>query len=556
VDVFEFRQRVITDYERFSRSFSKIRADDIAQFVDAEYRAEKFWPAPLVQLNPNFVPGDTIESLIDAELLHEECRRIFRAEKTPQDIGKAMRLHKHQEDAIRAAQRGESYVLTTGTGSGKSLAYFIPIVHDILRRRSQGDPCTGISAIVIYPMNALCNSQLEELQKFLTHGYGIGKEPVTYARYTGQESTEERQKLAENPPDILLTNYVMLELIMTRQDFPDPQVVAHAQGLRFLVLDELHTYRGRQGADVAMLVRRVRERLNLHLLCVGTSATMASEGTAADRSTAVATIATRLFGVQVHPANVITETLERVTPDDAPMDGVALAAAVRAGLPEHPSYETLRQHPVAAWIEMRLGLEREDGTPQGKLVRMSKPRTLRQAAAMLAEETDLDVSACEPYLAQFLLLAYHTRSSSTGRSLLAFRLHQFIAGAGDLYGTLEPPGVRYLTVNGQQFKPGARDKALFNLCFCRECGQEYHPVWATMAAGQPVRFEARELTERSHEDDDVLFGYFMPDMAGSFGNSISNCATAHLALIKSFILGVLSNMLLHAMSTAIPAVTV
>ena len=125
MDVFEFRQRVITDYERFSRSFSKIRADDIAQFVDAEYRAEKFWPAPLVQLNPNFVPGSTIEDLVDVGLLHEECRRIFRADKTPQDIGKAMRLHKHQEDAIHAAQRGDSYVLTTGTGSGKSLAYFI-----------------------------------------------------------------------------------------------------------------------------------------------------------------------------------------------------------------------------------------------------------------------------------------------------------------------------------------------------------------------------------------------------------------------------------------------
>jgi ATP-dependent helicase YprA (DUF1998 family) len=261
-----------------------LRNNSIVQFVDAAYRAEQFWPAPLVQLNPNFVPGGTIEGFVDAGLLHEECRRIFRADKTPGDIGKAMRLHKHQEDALRAAQHGESYVLTTGTGSGKSLAYFIPIVNDVLRRRSQGDPCKGISAIVIYPMNALCNSQLEELQKFLTYGYDSGKEPVTYARYTGQERQEDRQKLAENPPDILLTNYVILELIMTRQDFPDPQVVAHAQGLRFLVLDELHTYRGRQGADVAMLVRRVRERLNLDLLCVGTSATMASEGTVADRN--------------------------------------------------------------------------------------------------------------------------------------------------------------------------------------------------------------------------------------------------------------------------------
>ena len=106
MDVFAFRQRVMADYERFSRSFSRIRADDIAQFLDAAYQAEHFWPAPLVQLNPDFVPGGTIEDLVDAGLLHAECRRIFRAQKTPQDIGKALRLHQHQEDAIHAAQRG------------------------------------------------------------------------------------------------------------------------------------------------------------------------------------------------------------------------------------------------------------------------------------------------------------------------------------------------------------------------------------------------------------------------------------------------------------------
>jgi DEAD/DEAH box helicase len=265
LDVFKFRENIARDYERFSRSFTKIGAPDIKDFVDREYAAQKFWPAPLVQLNPNFVPGGTIDELADARLLHHECRKIFRAAKTPGDAGIAMRLRKHQEDAIRVAQKKESYVLTTGTGSGKSLSYFIPIVDDVLRRRAQGDPCKGISAIVIYPMNALCNSQLEELQKFLTYGYGEGNEPVTYARYTGQESKELRQKLAERPPDILLTNYVMLELIMTRQDFPDPVVIEQAKGLRFLVLDELHTYRGRQGADVAMLVRRVRERLNPNL---------------------------------------------------------------------------------------------------------------------------------------------------------------------------------------------------------------------------------------------------------------------------------------------------
>ena len=102
---------------------------------------------------------------------------------------------------------------------------------------------------------------------------------------------------------------------MTRQDELDRKVMSNAKGLNFLVLDELHTYRGRQGADVAMLVRRVREYLNEDVLCVGTSATMASEGTLTARNEAVAKVASTLFGCEVSPKNIITETLQRQTPD-------------------------------------------------------------------------------------------------------------------------------------------------------------------------------------------------------------------------------------------------
>jgi ATP-dependent helicase YprA (DUF1998 family) len=91
------------------------------------------------------------------------------------------------------------------------------------------------------------------------------KQPFTVARYTGQESDTDRKQIADNPPDILLTNFMMLELILTRFEDVDRRVVEHCQGLEFLVLDELHTYRGRQGADVALLVRRLRERLQAQI---------------------------------------------------------------------------------------------------------------------------------------------------------------------------------------------------------------------------------------------------------------------------------------------------
>ena len=185
------------------------------------------------------------------------------------------------------------------------MGYIIQIVNRVLEAREKGDQQKRIRAIVIYPMNALCNSQLEELQKYLGLCYPEGPQ-VSFARYTGQESDEEREKIKNDPPDILLTNYVMLEYILTRQDPLDQKVIGDAKGLEFLVLDELHTYRGRQGADVALLVRRVRQRLNAELLCIGTSATMASEGTAKERNATVAQVASTLFGTEIPSEHIVT----------------------------------------------------------------------------------------------------------------------------------------------------------------------------------------------------------------------------------------------------------
>ena len=514
MDVFAFRDQLVAEYERFSRSFTRIRAEDISRKVDTAYAAGRFWPAPLIQLNPNFEPGGYIDELVSDGTLDAECAKIFRLKKKDDTVGKRLLLHRHQADAIAIAKRRESYVLTTGTGSGKSLAYFIPIIDDVIRRRRTGDGPKGITAIVVYPMNALCNSQREELERFLRLGYGEGREPVTFARYTGQESHEERDRIAKNPPDILLTNYVMLELIMTRFLETDRAVRRHAAGLKFLVLDELHTYRGRQGADVAMLVRRVRERFNDRLLCIGTSATMVSEGSAESRNAAVASVASRLFGDTVHPANVVTETLRPVTGPKRTVGRSELRRAVDAGVPNNPGYGELAAHTMAGWVEHTLGMEKEGG----KLARISRPLTMLEAAGRLASESRLEADACRRYLADFLLAAHRCRNEK-GRSLFAFRLHQFISGASNVYSTLEAPGSRYLTLDGQQFKPGDRDRPLYPLCFCRKCGQEYMPVWAALAGRSAHGFAPRELADRSNDEEDIQYGYLMPDPSGVFDPS-------------------------------------
>jgi len=130
---------------------------------------------PLALAEPVVRARRRVDELVGAGLLHPDCQVVFSAKGT----GKApapLSLYEHQRAAIAAARAGGSYVLTTGTGSGKSLAYMVPIVDRVLRDGSG----KGIRAIVVYPMNALANSQVEELDKFLRVGFE--ETPVRYRR--------------------------------------------------------------------------------------------------------------------------------------------------------------------------------------------------------------------------------------------------------------------------------------------------------------------------------------------------------------------------------------
>lgn len=478
MDVFRVRDKVIDDYRSFTTAAIDIRDPRLKEHYDSELDRDRQWPEPWISLNPAFEGGGRIDGLVREGLLHPECDRIFRVKEGIGDDGREpITLHRHQREAVEVARSGQSYVLTTGTGSGKSLAYIVPIVDHVLRL-----PRTpGVKAIIVYPMNALANSQRGELEKFLRNGYGVGREPVTFARYTGQETREERDRILGNPPDILLTNYVMLELVLTRPD-ERARLVKAAKGLQFLVLDELHTYRGRQGADVAMLVRRVREACSSpDVQCVGTSATMASDGSSLDQKRTVAEVATRVFGTPVIPEHVIGETLTRATAADPGADAAALARAVRSGfLPD--GYAELAASPLASWIETTFGLATEEST--GLLIRQAPRRLREHAAPALSDETGLPVQDCHDAIQNALLKGSRVRNPATGRPLFAFRLHQFLSKGDTLHVSLEPEPDRFMTSKYQVAVPSAPEKLLFPLAFCRECGQEYAVVKAIKRHGE------------------------------------------------------------------------
>ena len=202
--------------------------------------------------------------------------------------------HRHQEAAWRRLTSGQpgghppaSTLVATGTGSGKTECFLYPILDHCQRERQAGRK--GVKALVIYPMNALANDQARRFAETIHDNpalrgvrvglfVGQGSGGATGAEGMGPHSViSAKAALRAEPPDILLTNYKMLDYLLIR---PRDRVLWRDNGpqtLRYLVVDELHTFDGAQGTDLALLIRRLKARLGTpatHLVCVGTSATL------------------------------------------------------------------------------------------------------------------------------------------------------------------------------------------------------------------------------------------------------------------------------------------
>lgn len=146
----------------------------------------------MLQLNPAFEMDQTLGELAADGVLMPETASFF---------GTDRRLYRHQREAIDIALIGESYVVTTGTGSGKSLTYLVPIFDAIIRNVPERH---SVRSLLVYPMNALINSQLDALRDFQEENFPDS--PIRFDRYTGQEREEDRERILNDPPHILLTN--------------------------------------------------------------------------------------------------------------------------------------------------------------------------------------------------------------------------------------------------------------------------------------------------------------------------------------------------------------
>ncbi len=311
-------ERSLLDYLRTSLG---LRADEVSAALEAFLKDEErgLFRGPFIELSLPFRMGEP------AGGAEAESPLRVRPSYTPF----AHQLRAWERLASGGGRTPTSTLVTTGTGSGKTECFLFPVLDHCLREREAGN--LGIKAILLYPMNALASDQARRVHEELSQhpllqggksGEGKGEKghppKVSAGIYVGGRGKrkaftrngliDDRQTLRESPPDILITNYRMLDLLLMRPaDRPlwrhnDPET------LRYVVLDEMHTYDGAQGSDVACLLRRLKARLDTpegHLVGVGTSATIGSGDT--DSQKRLATFASDLFGEEVDTSALILE---------------------------------------------------------------------------------------------------------------------------------------------------------------------------------------------------------------------------------------------------------
>ncbi len=504
MDILNLYNKLKGSYKDYLESFVAIKDKRIEEKVHDAIAHETLWPDALIQFNPNYEKGLSINEMIDNGLpIKPELSFFFENA-----------FYKHQQEAIELGCRDKEFIVTSGTGSGKSRTFMATIFNYILRDPESYKDKTV--AIIVYPMNALINSQWEELNKYKTayEEKSGGKScPFTFDKYTGQEDETARARIQQTPPNIILTNYMMLELLMTRAGKEEGLRKCFLSNLHFLVFDELHTYRGMQGSDVSFLIRRIKSQASGKVLCFGTSATMVSDESLSrhQQRQKVAEVASCIFGSTFTPEQVIDETLAIGL--DGNYTTSQLSNAVRVKIPDNVSIDQLRHFPTVLWLEQNVALDfdrTEDKYHRGN------PISIEKIANKLSLVVDLPAETCRGHIMQILNLC-NKFNVEEGTNLLPYKIHQFIPQTGNVYTTLGTPATRMITVEEKlycdELSTGENKVMYYPVVFSRLSGHEFYVVRLDEEECKilPRSFDGRLLTE---DESNLSDGYILIPHAG------------------------------------------
>jgi len=447
---------------------------------------------PFLEATPVFKRGKTLRILF-RDLFDTEADDIFlRAAQGERP------LYLHQEQAIQKVFEGNNVIVATGTGSGKTEAFLYPILLHLYKEFRARQLGPGVRALVLYPMNALANDQRErlgEICKRLEEKNSAFQ--FTFGQYIGETPDDEhdskrharehianrlpgelvlRSEMRETPPHILLTNYSMLEYLLLRPDdsplFDDGQ----AKCWTFLVLDEAHQYRGSRGIEMAMLLRRLKQRLreggrSEPFRCIATSATLI--GKEGDKA-AVASFASDLFGEKFNEEGVILGETEPIPQPGTKSLQLDDYKRLLDALNTHQLISDYRDK-----LADRLGVEAFDGEELlkfvGRLLQhdsrachlrylvVGKPAEVQELASQVF--ADLSNKDRVNALATLVDLLLQAKDPTSDAPLLSARYHLFLRSLEGAFVSYSP--------EEQVFLDRKSEEIAFEVALCRECGQHY-----------------------------------------------------------------------------------
>ncbi|HEY2584855.1 MAG TPA: DEAD/DEAH box helicase [Tepidisphaeraceae bacterium] len=526
IDPFEMWRSLTGSYHSYLSETFPVHASQprLRELLHSAIRRENaLCKPPLVSIIPAYAPADSPSQLFGNKApprLDPQLKRL-----SPREFDPDRPLYRHQVDAIKRIQLGRNAVVATGTGSGKTEAFLFPILDHCIRTR-----LNGVQAILIYPMNALANDQLDRLRLLL------GDSGITIGRYTGQTPENEedldedtrqnarpferatRDQIRRELPQILLTNFAMLEYLLLR---PSDQTIFKDDTVKFVVLDEAHSYRGSQGIDISLLMKRLQLRFSHKLQFILTSATLGDPKDPGNRER-IAKYAGELSGAEFAPDDVVdgyvVDPFERVPRKELTPDSVGRLAK----LPASRVVEAMASKERTQSLLRETGIPVEGGEAGVDVLyaslRRLEPlhrfyRRLRAGAATI-DELARELRGPEPsssadesalHATNSLLAAASLAIPSDGRTapLLAVRLHHFFRGFGGASVLLESIH-KVLIVKKLYLERKAVDdvpdpetgeeptgRALLALFTCTHCGMPVVGVerdrdhWKTPLANRP-----------------------------------------------------------------------
>ena len=456
---------------------------------------------PLLQAMIPYETGASMGELVANGTLNQGFLQI-----PEQTFPSSRPLYRHQELAIRKSLDHRNLIVATGTGSGKTECFLLPVINHLLNERDAGTLSQpGVRAMFLYPMNALANDQMKRIRELLapfpeiTFGRFIGDTKETFKKAlplhrtrTGSEPLPNelisREEMRENPPHILLTNYAMLEYLLLRPEETSLFDGATGKHWHFIALDEVHVYDGAQGAEIAMLLRRVRDRVNQSLRdqirYIGTSATL---GRGEADYPNLASYAQTLFDERVEPSDIVGAFRQRLQHGTSEWEMSADGAIALSELIKNlPDVSQIRDHLASIgatslsespdWrIVLGSALERERSIIllQGHLEKGS-PTLSGIATSVFSGPGAIDLATI------FIFLGVQAFSPRTGAPLIPARYHFLIRsleGAFVCQSPKHPIGVARLSLTRHERCPSCKkvgnSSKYFELGSCRKCGAGY-----------------------------------------------------------------------------------